>query len=191
MAKTLGLEIKTVKGNGQYTVSGQGSKRHGVASVTMTDGKTTRVNRDVNKGGLVDGSNSWKKNRSKAGKLMIEGKTLQEAVFEAYANHGYVVVDGVKYVRGCDHAFRISPINPDVVETYNVTIPETDHRFGWRPSFSISAQVPNMEVHEKATAKKQRSDAGKVHDTTGTEYDRNQCLIQHRLNGDLKAPKRK
>ena len=189
--KTLGIQIESVKGGNQYTVSGQGAKRHSTASVKMSDGMVTNVNRDVNKGGLVDGSNSWKKNRSKTGKLMIEGKTLQEAVFEAYANHGYVVVDGVKYVRGRDHAFRISPTDPDVVETFNVTISPDDHRFGWRPSFSISGQVPSMEVHVKAKAKAPRTDNGGTHDTQKVEMNRNKCLIQHRLNGALKAPKRK
>lgn len=187
--KNIVNKIESVKGAVQYTVSGQGARRHSNADVKMSDSKVTRVNRDVNKGALVDGSNSWKKNRSTTGKLMIEGMSLNNAVFTAYSNHGYTMVDGVKYVRGRDHAFRISPVNPDIVETFNVTIPQSDHRYGWRPSFSISAQVPDMEQHEKAKASTPRSDSGKAHRTTGSESNRNRSMIQQRNEGALKVKK--
>lgn len=185
--KTLGINVESVKGGVQYTVNGQGAKRHSTASVKMTDGKVTIVNRDVNKGALIDGSNSKKKNRVSVAALMIQGMSLDEAVFKSYANHGYVVVDGVKYVRGRDHAFRM---NGNDIETFNVTIPVTDHRYGWRVSANIANTVPHMAQHDKAKADAPRTDLGGVHETEKIEMNRSQCLIQHRLNGALKAKKR-
>lgn len=186
MTKKLENKIESITKGNLYTVKGQGARRHSNVNVTMSDGLTTRVNRDVNKGALVDGSNSYKKNRVTVASLMIQGMNLEDAVFTAYANHGYTVVDGVRYVRGRDHAFRM---NGDNIETFNVTIDETDHRYGWRVSASIAKAVPDMEQHEKAKATKARSDNGKAHNTQGAEYNRNQCLIQYRNNGALKAKK--
>ena len=186
MTKKLENKIENISNGNLYTVKGQGARRHSNVNVTMSDGKTTRVNRDVNKGGLVDGSNSAKKNRVTVASLMIKGMALEDAVFTAYANHGYTVVDGVRYVRGRDHAFRL---NGDNIETFNVTIDETDHRYGWRVSANIAKTVPDMEQHEKAKASAPRSDNGKTHQTTGAEYNRNNCLIQYRNNGALKAKK--
>ena len=182
--KTLLNNIEDIRGRNQYTVMGQGSKRHSNIDVTMTDGVTTRVNRDVNTGSLVDGSNSPKKNRVTVANLVISGMSLEEAVFTAYANHGYTVVDGVEYARGRDNAFRM---NGDNIETFNITIPETDHRYGWRVSANVSKKVASMAQHKKAKASEPRSDAGKTHRTNGVETNRNQCLIQLRNEGKLKA----
>ena len=184
MTKKLENKIESISKGNQYTVKGTGARRHSNVNVTMSDGLTTRVNRDVNKGGLVDGSNSYKKNRVTVASLMIKGMSLEDAVFTAYSNHGYTVVDGVRYVRGRDHAFRL---NGDTIETFNITIDETDHRYGWRVSANIAKAVPDMEQHEKAKATKARSDNGKSHQTQGAEYNRNQCLIQYRNNGALKT----
>ena len=189
--KTICNNIESVKSGKQYTVSGQGAKRHSTAKVTMSDGKTTKVNRDVNKGGNVDGSNSRLKNRVSTADLMIHGASLEEAVFQAYANHGWTTVDGERCPRGRDHAFRISPTDSNMVQTFNVTIDETDHRYGWRDSFSIAKAAPDMMTHEKAKAKAPRRDANTAHRTTGEEWNRNQCMIQLRNEGALKAPKRK
>ena len=182
--KTLLNNIEDIRGRNQYTVMGQGNKRHSNIDVTMSDGVTTRVNRDVNSGALVDGSNSSKKNRVTVASLVISGMSLEEAVFTAYANHGYTVVDGVKYVRGRDHAFRMVG---DDIETFNVTIPETDHRYGWRVSANVSKKAPAMAQHKKAEPKKARKDTGSAHRTNGVETNRNQCLIQLRNEGKLKA----
>lgn len=184
MTKKLENKIESITKGNQYTVKGTGARRHSNVNVTMSDGKTTRVNRDVNKGGLVDGSNSYKKNRVTVASLMIKGMSLEDAVFTAYAHHGYTMVNGVRYVRGRDHAFRL---NGDTIETFNITIGKTDHRYGWRPSADISKRVPDMEIHEKAKATDERSDKGKAHNTQGSEYNRNQCLIQYRNEGKLKA----
>lgn len=186
MTKKLENKIESITKGNQYTVKGTGSRRHSNVSVTMSDGLTTRVNRDVNTGALVDGSNSAKKNRVTVASLVIKGMSLEDAVFTAYAHHGYTMVNGVRYVRGRDHAFRM---NGDNIETFNVTIDETDHRYGWRVSANIAKTVPDMEQHEKAKATKARSDSGKTHQTQGTEYNRNNCLIQYRNNGALKAKK--
>lgn len=186
MTKKLENNIINIEKGNLYTVKGTGARRHSNVNVTMSDGKTTKVNRDVNKGGLVDGSNSYKKNRVTVASLMIKGMSLEDAVFTAYSYHGYTVVDGVRYVRGRDHAFRM---NGDNIETFNVTIDETDNRYGWRVSANIAKTVPDMEQHEKAKATKARSDSGKAHQTQGAEYNRNNCLIQYRNNGALKAKK--
>lgn len=185
MAKTIVNKIEDIQGRGQYTVEGEGARRHGIVNVTMTDQETTSVNREVHEGGLIDGSNSPFKNRPALGSDLCKGIDLEDAVYSNYARHGHTVVDGVRYVKGCDHAFRWSPTDPEVVQTYNTTIDETDHRFGWRDSFRVKGRVPSMNVHKKAEPKKARKDAGSVHRTTGVEAGRNNCLIQQRNEGAL------
>lgn len=187
--KSIVNKVETVRGVHQYTVNGQGSKRHSDADVKMTDGKVTRVNRDVNKGALVDGSNSPKKNRVTVASVMIKGADLDEAVIACYAVHGYRVIEGQRVVTGRDNGFRISPKDPNVVQTYNFTVPESDPRHQWRDAFRIDGAVANMETHAKAKAKAPRADAGKTHQTQGVEYNRNRSLIQQRNEGALKVRK--
>lgn len=189
--KKIANRINNVESGKQYTVSGQGAKRHSTAKVTMSDGKETTVNRDVNNRGTgnVDGSNSRLKNRVTVADLMIHGMGLEEAVQTAYARNGHRWIDGEYVVTGRDHGFRISPTDSNMVQTFNFTIDETDHRYGWRDSFSIAKTVPNMMTHEKGKAEAPRTDAGKAHRTTGEEWNRNQCMIQLRNEGELKVRK--
>ena len=187
--------ITNIEGRGQYRVEGEGARRHGVVNVTMSDHEVTSVNREVHKGGLIDGSNSPFKNRPALGDDLCKGIDLETAVQSNYAVNGYRVIDGIRYVTGRDHAFRWSPTDPEVVQTYNFTLkpgdPKTAHRQGWRDAFRVKGHVPSMMIHEKAKSAAARRDANTAHRTTGEEHNRNMCLIQLRNEGALKTSKRK